>query len=242
MAAVHLGTQSVFDRQGNEVFEGQWDPRTLAEILSGDQPQFWKGKRVLDIGANTGGLSIELARLGASVTAAEPDPYRNTMALAEHALTEIRRDEALDITVEPVDLFSSHSLPRHDVVLCLGLIYHFRYPQLTIDYLSSLRPDVLFISCQTHPSDDLALYNRAHPGILPKGHLPDDNVLTGWHPTRPLLERMLAWAGFTNVQSLTPERYDFPKTREGATNSAYYRADLAEAVDLEAVRVAFYPR
>lgn len=40
----------------------------------------WEGKRVLDIGANTLGLSVEIARAGGIVTGAEPDPYNNTYA------------------------------------------------------------------------------------------------------------------------------------------------------------------
>lgn len=239
---MHRGAQSVYDRHGAKLFEGEWDPRALVEILSGDDPSFWEGKRVLDIGANTGGLSVELARLGAAVTLAEPDPYGNNLGLTRDLVTRLRADEHLQLEFTSTELFSCHELARHDVVLCLGLLYHFRYPQFTLDYLSSLEPAFLFISCQTHPSKDLALYNRAQPGILPKNHLPDDVVLTGWHPTRPLLERMLAWAGFEDIVSLTRKRLDFPRKLPGTTNSAYYRAKLLRPVNPNDVLRVFYPR
>ena len=240
--AVHRGAQSVYDRNGTKLFEGEWDPRTLVEILSGDDSSFWRGKRVLDIGANTGGLSVELACRGAAVTLAEPDPYGNNLGLTRDLLARIQADEQLQLEITNADLFSCHELERHDVVLCLGLLYHFRDPQFAFDYLSSLEPRFLFVSCQTHPSDELAMFNRAQPGILPRGHLSDDIVLTGWHPTRPLLERMLAWAGFQNIVSLTAERFDFPRKPEGATNSAYYRAELDRSVDPDDARRIFYPR
>ncbi|MGK2954752.1 MAG: class I SAM-dependent methyltransferase [Solirubrobacterales bacterium] len=233
-------TQSVYDHNGQELFAGMWDPKMLAAILTRDDPGFWQGRRVLDIGANTGGLSVELARMGAIVTVAEPDPFRNTLAQTHELLLRLREDEQLDLTIERKTLFECHTLPRHDVVLCLGLMYHFRYPQMLIDYLSSLRPEFLFISSQTHPSTELALFNRA--GILSKDHFPDDLVLTGWHPTRPLLERMLKWAGFIEVESLTKEPFDFPRKPPGATNSAYYKARLSNPVDPETLRTVFYPR
>jgi SAM-dependent methyltransferase len=179
---LRAGTQSVFDRDGTLLFEGQWDPRLIASLLTGDDVDFWKGRKVLDCGANTGGLSVELARMGASVTAAEPDPHANTIAFTRGILEEIATREGLNLIVVDADLFSSHELGHHDVVLCLGLIYHFRYPQLLLDYLSSLRSDYLFLSCQTHPADDLALFNRAHPGILPDGFLPPDWNFRGGTP------------------------------------------------------------
>src|SRR5690606_26654896 len=108
--------------------------------------------------------------------------------------------------------------------LCLGLIYHFRYPQLILDYLSSMQPAVLYISTQTDPSEKLILVNRRQPGVLRKGHLKSDVILTGWHPTRRLLERMLLWAGFDEVTSLTKKEYNFPNKQFGTTNSSYYRA------------------
>jgi hypothetical protein len=237
---LHRGAQSVLDAEGKTLFVGEWDPRTLAAFLT-DDDGWWNGRTVLDIGANTGGLSLELARMGGRVTIAEPDPYGNNLALTRELVTDLAGREDLDIHLSDADLFSCHELDRHDTVLCLGLIYHFRYPQLVLDYLSSLEPEWLFLSCQTHPSDDLALYNRANPGILKPGHLPDDIRLTGWHPTRVLLERMLEWAGFAEVTSLTDQRYDFPNKPPGATNSAYYRARLHSPVDPEAAKRVFYP-
>ena len=45
---------------------GLWQPNFILDALVAGIPiNEWEGKRVLDIGACNGGLSIELARLGA---------------------------------------------------------------------------------------------------------------------------------------------------------------------------------
>lgn len=179
--------------------------------------------------------------MGGDVVAADPDPYGNALSLSRTILERCASEEGLRLSFSNADLFSAHRLGGFDVIICFGLIYHFRQPQYVLDYLSSLRPRVLYLSSQTHPGDDLALYNRAQPGMLPAGWL-GDSVLSGWHPTRPLLERMLEWAGFGNVQSLTTERYDFPRKPTGATNSAYYRAEHQSAVDPDHELRRFRPR
>jgi hypothetical protein len=108
-----------------------------------------------------------------------------------------------------------------DVIICFGLLYHFRYFVYSLDYLSSLKSDVLYVSTQTHPASDLALFNRVNPGIMKVRFFSDDNVLTGWHPTRLLFEKMHEWSGFLNTESLTEEEYDFPRKMQCATHSSY---------------------
>lgn len=233
------GKQSVYDAKGERIFWGEWDPRVLATFFRRSDIE---GARVLDIGANTAGLSLELARMGGDVVAAEPDPYRNSIALSRELITKYASEERLSLEISSADLFSAHTLGRFDVIVCFGLLYHFRNPQFVLDYLSSLSPKVLYLSTQTHPGDDIALVNRTDPkaGFQPGffGNL----TITGWHPTRPMLERMLQWAGFTNVKSLTEKRYDFPQKPPGATNSSYFRAELAKAVDPDLELRRYYPR
>lgn len=238
----YVGCQSIFDASGVEVFRGQWNPKLIFDVLAGPDPSIWAGKSVLEIAANTGGLSVEIARAGAStVTLSEPDPYRNNLALARPVLENLIEQEALPISISNDDFFACASNQRqYDIIVCLGLIYHFRYPQLMLDMLSAMRSTYLFISTQTHPGTDLALFNRASPGILPSGFLSKDIPLTGWHPTRKLFERMLEWAGFTDVISLTDG--DFSQQRAGLTNSAYYRARCISPKDPNKEMRVYYPR
>lgn len=236
------GCQAVFAKDGEKLFDGEWDPVALYLTLSAGSDDFWRNKRVLDIGANTCGLSIEIARRGASVVALEPDPYKNTYAKSAHIVKRIVSSEGLDLTVAQTGLFGAHEYKGFDAVLCLGLLYHFRYPQLTLDYLSTLEMEWLFLGTQVHPGNSLALMNRRDESVLPASFLNPSIVLTGWHPTRPLLERMLKWAGFDDVCSLTVDAHCFPNKQKGLTNSAYYRCRRVGIVDPGLAMAEFYPR
>ena len=148
-------TQTVYGRNGDLLFHGEWDSKKLCEAITAGNPDYWKGRSVLDMGANTGGLSRELARMGANVTAAQPDPYRNSKIRTVEMLKEII-----------------------------------------------------------------------------------------WYPTRDLFKAMLISAGYSDVQPLTDETFNFPKKPEGLTNSAYFKAIKLrkEPVDPIEARKVFYPR
>lgn len=242
VAAPRKGVQTIYDRSGTSLLLGEWDPKRIYSVLTSGDPGFWRGKRVLEIASNTGGLAVELARAGARVTMTEPDPYGNSLAIAKPILEELKAAEGLDLTIVQAGFYDAPRMGVHDVVICLGLIYHFRYPQYILDFLSTLGAKTLFISTQTSGGDQLALVNRSNPGILPRGFLGDDIVLTGWHPTRPLFEAMLRWAGFTDVRSLTDKPYDFPFKMQGLTNSGYYRATYGAIRDPELEKLTYYPR
>lgn len=236
----HFGAQSIYAADGMQVFSGMWNPKTMFELLTPD-PSFWKGKTVLEIAANTGGLSVEMARAGAVVTMTEPDPYKNNLALSRSILDGLIRDEGLQITIQQRDFFQCRELPKHDVIVCLGLLYHFRHPQLMLDMLSAMNPTWLFVSTQTHPADELAMFNRMSAGIMRQDFYDNTELaLSGWHPTRALFARMLEASGFGDIQSLTSE--DFPKVAKGVTNSAYFRARLIRSVDVDTEMMRYYPR
>ena len=240
---MYKGCQSIYSNSGECLFEGEWNPLTLHRTLTGVDDVFWTGKRVLDIGANTCGLSIEIARRGAIVVALEPDPYGVTYAKSKKIVDELVCKEGLELTVQKKGLFEAHEFKDFDVVLCLGLLYHFRYPQFTLDYLSTLGMEWLFLSTQVSPGDALHLVNRVDPQIkFPAGFFSDSTVLTGWHPTRPLLERMLRWAGFDQIESLTDKPYVFPEKQVGLTNSGYFKARRVRTIDPFVAMAEFYPR
>jgi hypothetical protein len=101
----------------------------------------------------------------------------------------------------------------------------------------------LFLSTQVHPGDELFMVNRVDSSIpFPSGFFDVKTILTGWHPTRPLLEKMLNWAGFNEVESLTSESFVFPKKQTGLTNSAYYKCKRVGSVNPADAMKQFYPR
>jgi len=214
-----LWQQCIYRRDGELVLSGQWCPLVLAKYI---YKQDIVGKKILDIGANTGGLSLELARMGAEIYAVEPVSDTSTAK-------QIAKSEHLGILFDnDKGLFDCHELNHFDVVLCFGLIYHFRNPAYVLDYLSSLNIPILYISTQTAPGEELKLVNRAS-GIL-SASFELKKGTRGWHPTHSMFRRMLEASGYDNIELLTDREYNFPEKPKGATNSAYYRANLAYAV------------
>jgi len=239
------GFQTIYSAGGEPLILGMWDSRALFEAVSGGDPSYWRGRRVLDIGANSSGLSVELARAGASVLAAEPDPYKNSRAKAIEVLRDVIHRESLDLSFSDAGIFETHDLGAFDTVLCLGLVYHFRDQQFVLDYLSTLDMQDLVISNQTHPGDQLAMMNRMDPSVsVPKGFWDKySDPLSGWHPTRPIFERMLRHAGFDQVTPLTDTSVNYPKKPiEGVTNSSYYRAVKMRSIDPIASRRVYLAR
>jgi tRNA (mo5U34)-methyltransferase len=94
-------------------------------------PQDLRGRTVLDIGSNAGFYAIEMKRRGADrVVAMEPDP--RYLAQAKFAA------EVSDCDIE-FRQCSIYDLPllheTFDIVLCMGVVYHLRYPLLALDLI-----------------------------------------------------------------------------------------------------------
>lgn len=212
--------QAVYYNDASIAIPGLWDPKKILAVLTtGLSSEAWRGKRVLDIGACNGGLSIELARLGAVVHAVEPNPQ--AIGQFEFARDSIADIKGLNIVFEKGTLFTLDRSQEYDIVLFLGLLYHFRYPQLILDYLAAFRADVFFISSQTHKSNDLVMLNR-------KNIVSDygKRILAGYHPSRKLMRAMIEWAGFSRIEEIitTDTGRDFEDRKTNITNSAYFMA------------------
>lgn len=212
----------------NLLIPGLWQPKFILDaLLAGIPTTEWHGKRVLDIGACNGGLSIELARLGAEVTAVEPNPVARRQF--EFAYSMVSKSENLRINYSGGTLFSLDRSHHYDIILFLGLVYHFRYPQLILDYLGGFNGDRFIISSQTHKSDRLIMLNRKEATPQFYGGEP----LAGYHPSRPLLKAMIQWAGFSDVRECVTEHTgrDFEDRVHKITNSAYFLAHRGKVVD-----------
>jgi len=88
-----------------------------------DLPQDLRGKHVLDIGAWDGWFSFECERCGANVAAVDCI--------------------ALDTFIE------ARKLPRFDIVLFFGVLYHLRHPLLLLEKVVELSTDLALIESLT---------------------------------------------------------------------------------------------
>ncbi len=226
----HQSCQSIYAPTGEVVFAGEWDPKAMLHTLGPES--YWQGRSVLDIGSNTSGLSIEIARLGARVTAAEPDPRQTSKHLAINVIQHIIDTEHLDLTLTNTSVFDLDINEKFDAVLFLGLIYHFRHPQYVLDLISNIVGEHLFISCQTIPGDQLIMLNRADKKYDVRRLRNRNLILSGWQPTRALLEKMIELSGFGEVVPISDASLDFPNKPDGHTNNAYYRATKMKKINM----------
>jgi tRNA (mo5U34)-methyltransferase len=94
-------------------------------------PQDLRGRSVLDIGSNAGFYAIEMKRRGADrVVAIEPDAHYLAQARFAAAVSDC------DIEFRQCSIYDLPSLgEKFDVVLCMGVLYHLRYPLLALDLI-----------------------------------------------------------------------------------------------------------
>jgi len=249
---IHGGCQSIYDQNGRLVFNGGWDSKVLFETASkGVHSDDWSGKKVLVMASNTSGLCLELARAGAQVIACEPDPYKNTKALVKRLLTKLVVEESLSLEFLDLDFFSSHKLVNdtakigdETIIICFGIIYHFRDILYALEYLGSLPHSHLLISTQTHPSDSYSIHNRMDPEIIPIANFWDNykDSISGWHFSRILFEAYLQSVGYEDIEPITSPSLNFPNKPKGHTNSSYYAARHTRQNDFKSRIEEYLPR
>ncbi len=100
-------------------------------IEQGIAPLDFMGKRVLDVGARDGKWSFLAEKKGAQVVAIDNDPSVGAKLLKEYWNSEVefRAQSLYDLKDE-----------KFDVILCLGVIYHLRYPMKGLKALCDCLP------------------------------------------------------------------------------------------------------
>jgi tRNA (mo5U34)-methyltransferase len=176
----------------------------LYEDLLGDLD----GKSVLDLGANACGLSIEFARRGATVTAIEySDHY---IKQANFVINHLNLNNR--IKVHKADIHEMTRFGHFDIVICVGLIYHLRHPQLALDQLSYVAKQHLVISTQTKIGEDLTLTSREKDG----------RFSATWEPTEKAFLGMIKSAGFDDVRLISTKPHPGESIGNILGNRSYF--------------------
>lgn len=153
------------------------------EQIEGCLPRDLSGARALDIGANAGFYSFQLAARGAEVLALDLDEHYLEQGrwaarlLDPDGLVEFRQGSVYDLVeVEG----------RFDVVLFMGVLYHLRYPQLALDVVAERVGGTLVLQTLTMPGEE-PLGTPEDLGIGERGRL----LEPGW-PRAAFVEHRLA--------------------------------------------------
>jgi 2-polyprenyl-3-methyl-5-hydroxy-6-metoxy-1,4-benzoquinol methylase len=154
-----------------------------------------RGRRVLDVGCWTGGVSLVLAELGGSVVAIDP-VVRNL-----EAVELLKRAFAVDaLTCRPLSIYDLEpaDVGSFDTVFCTGIIYHHTDPIVALRRLYHVMRPGAWLCLETMSTD--------HPGPMCeyRGPLPKRGPEQEWNwflPAPRALERMLQDTGFEEIRA-----------------------------------------
>ena len=164
-----------------------------------------EGKRVLDIGCNSGFWSIQCALLGAEVIGFDARSELIEQANLLKWITgadkaEFRRLDFWEMSPETLG-------GKFDVVLNLGFLYHLPKPLEALELTKRMSRNHILLDTAVHPSDELAIYLKwerpmdirmaAHEGMVAL-------------PTKPGVELMLRHLKFDSWIEIPVRTGDLP--------------------------------
>ena len=133
--------------------------------IQGYLPTDLTGWTVLDIGCNAGFYSLELAKRGAHVLGIDVDPHY--LRQAEWAARQFGLESQVEF--QQMQVYDVARLDRQfDLIWYMGVLYHLRYPLLSLDILSQKTRQLMVFQTLTMPGeeaqetpDDFNLHDRA---------------------------------------------------------------------------------
>lgn len=163
------------------------------------------GKRILDLGCNSGFWSLQCALLGADVTGVDARPELIAQADLLKDITGVRT-----ATFQVMDFWSISPEAlggKFDIVLNLGLLYHLAEPVAALRLTRALAREHILLDTALHPVEDHLLYLKweepfdirmaAEPGMVAV-------------PTRSGLELIFRHLGLTAAREIPVRTADLP--------------------------------
>lgn len=169
-------------------------------------PDDLEGRSVLDIGCNGGFYAIEMKRRGAGLVVgidSDPDYLRQARFAAEVC--------GVDLDLRRMSVYEIARLGRRfDLVLCMGVFYHLRYPLLALDLLYEhvVGDTMVFQSmlrgsggvepvARDYPFTETSIFDReSYPKLHFVEHEYCGDPTNWWIPNRACIEALLRSAGF----------------------------------------------
>lgn len=114
-------------------------------------PADLSGWRVLDVGCNAGYYAIELAKRGAHVLGIDVDPHY--LRQAAWAARQFGLEDRIEL--QQLQVYDVARLDREfDLIWYMGVLYHLRYPLLSLDILAQKTRRLLLFQTLTMPGED----------------------------------------------------------------------------------------
>lgn len=198
---IHLpnGTQTAPNHAFGDFPAFKW--QDIAPYIPADL----SGWRVLDVGCNAGFYTIELAKRGAHVLGIDVDPHY--LRQAEWVARQFGFEEQIEF--RQMQVYDVAKLDQEfDLIWYMGVLYHLRYPLLSLDILTQKLKRLMVFQTLTMPGEeklpipkDLDINDREKmlepgwPVMAFIQHRLAGDITNWWAPNHACIEGMLESCG-----------------------------------------------
>ena len=159
-------------------------------------PRDLKEMRVLDVGCNAGFYSFKMRELGAEYVLGIDFEHYIKQACFIKDLTK-----TTDVDFEVNSIYSLSTPARFNITLCLGLLYHLKYPFLALQKISQLTTDMILVETEALVGE------RDTDKMQYIEHTYKNDGTNWWIFGEQCLRGMLRSVGFTFVKSYSYPSY-----------------------------------
>jgi len=202
-------------------------------------PADLSGWEVLDIGCNAGFYSIELARRGAHVLGIDVDPHY--LRQAEWAARQFGLEDKIEL--KQMQVYDVAHLGRQfDLVWYMGVLYHLRYPLLSLDILAQKTRRMMVFQTLTMPGEEAAdtpedfdindrkrMLEAGWPKMAFIEKKMAGDLTNWWAPNHAAIEAMLRSCGLRVTERPGHEIYILQVDEELRKNQQWNQSELLSA-------------
>lgn len=202
-------------------------------------PADLSGWEVLDIGCNAGFYSIELAKRGANVLGIDVDPHY--LRQAEWAAKQFGLENKIEL--KQMQVYDVARLDRQfDLIWYMGVLYHLRYPLLSLDILSQKTRRMMVFQTLTMPGEgssetpeDFGINDRKRmleeswPKMAFIEKKMAGDITNWWAPNHAAIEAMMRSCGLSVAERPGHEIYILEVDEELRKNQQWNHSELLSA-------------